>query len=48
MKEKVEGVEIWQLKALDTTTWNTMALAGKYLLVRNDREAMCLEMTLAE
>ncbi len=40
--------ELGRVPALETTTWNTMALAGKYLLVRNDREAVCFELTLAE
>jgi outer membrane protein assembly factor BamB len=40
--------ELGRVDALDTTTWNTMALAGKYLLVRNDREAVCFELTLRE
>ncbi len=38
--------ELGRIKALATTTWNTMALAGKYLLVRNDREAVCFELSL--
>ncbi len=40
--------ELGRVSALDTTTWNTPALAGKHLLVRNDREAVCFELTLAE
>ena len=28
----------------DRRTWNTPALAGRYLLVRNDREAACYEL----
>jgi outer membrane protein assembly factor BamB len=30
--------------ALTSKTWNTMALSGRRLLVRNDREAVCLEV----
>lgn len=40
--------ELGRVPALETTTWNTMALSGKHLLVRNDREAVCFELTLAE
>jgi outer membrane protein assembly factor BamB len=29
-------------------TWNNPALAGEYLLVRNDREAVCLRVPLAD
>lgn len=32
--------------ALDSKTWNTMALSGHLLLVRNDREAACYELPL--
>lgn len=34
-------VEQGRLKALSSMTWNTPALAGRFLLVRNDREAAC-------
>jgi outer membrane protein assembly factor BamB len=43
--------ELGRVSALETTTWNPMALAGEkgnYLLMRNDREAVCFELTLAE
>ncbi len=30
-----------RLEALSSMTWNTPALAGRFLLVRNDREAVC-------
>lgn len=33
--------EVARFKALDDKTWNTPALAGYYLLVRNHREAAC-------
>lgn len=33
-----------RLSALNSKTWNNPALAGRYLLVRNDREAACYEL----
>jgi len=36
--------ELAQLPALDSKTWNYPTLAGRYLLVRNDREAVCYEL----
>jgi outer membrane protein assembly factor BamB len=33
-----------RLEALSSMTWNTPTLAGKYLLVRNDIEAVCYEL----
>lgn len=35
-----------RLELLDGKTWNGPALAGPYLLLRNDREAVCLELPL--
>ena len=34
--------------ALNDRTWNTPALAGGFLLVRNDQEAACYELPLEE
>jgi len=39
--------EVARLPALDSKTWNPPSLAGRYLLVRNDREAVCYELPLA-
>jgi outer membrane protein assembly factor BamB len=36
--------ELARLAALSSKTWNHPALAGEYLLVRNDREAVCYRM----
>lgn len=35
------------LPALNSKTWNYPTLAGRWLLVRNDREAVCYELPLA-
>ena len=37
-------VELGQIKALSSKTWNHPTLAGRYLLLRNDREAVCYEL----
>ncbi len=33
-----------RVQAMDGKTWNNPALAGRYLLVRNDQEAVCYEV----
>ena len=38
--------QLGRVPVLDGKTWNTPALAGNLLLVRNDREAVCLELPL--
>jgi outer membrane protein assembly factor BamB len=39
--------ETGRLAALASKTWNYPVLAGRHLLVRNDREAVCYELPLA-
>ena len=41
-----EFTEVARIDALDGKTWNNPALAGEYLLVRNDREAVCFRVNL--
>lgn len=36
--------ELGRLNALSSKTWNHPVLAGRFLLVRNDREAVCYEL----
>ena len=36
--------EVARVEALDSMTWNPPTLAGRYLLVRNDREVVCFEL----
>jgi outer membrane protein assembly factor BamB len=40
--------EVSRFPALEGKTWNHPALAGPYLLVRNDHEAACYELPLAQ
>jgi outer membrane protein assembly factor BamB len=37
-------IEIARLDALKSKTWNPPTLAGRWLLLRNDREAVCYEL----
>jgi outer membrane protein assembly factor BamB len=41
-----ESKELARFPTLASKTWNNPALAGQYLLVRNDREAACYELPL--
>ncbi len=41
-----EHRELGSIPALDSKTWNTPALAGRFLLVRNAKEAVCYEVPL--
>jgi outer membrane protein assembly factor BamB len=36
--------EVGQVNALDSKTWNPPAVAGDFLLVRNDKEAICFKL----
>ena len=38
--------ELTRFQAIDGKSWNTPALAGPYLLVRNAEEAACYELPL--
>jgi outer membrane protein assembly factor BamB len=40
--------ELGRIRALSSKTWNTPTLAGRFLLVRNDKEAACYELPLRE
>lgn len=40
--------ELTRFRVMTRKTWNSPALAGRYLLVRNDREAACLELPLRD
>lgn len=42
-----EHRELTRFTALDDKTWNHTALAGRYLFVRNHREAACYELPLS-
>lgn len=39
--------ELARFRAVNSKTWNPLALAGDWLLVRNDREAVCLRLAVA-
>ena len=42
-----EHRELARMRAFDGKIWNPPALAGRLLLVRNDREAACYELPVA-
>jgi outer membrane protein assembly factor BamB len=39
--------ELARFRVFDAKTWNPIALSGDLLLVRNDREAACIRLPLA-
>ena len=41
-----ELIELGKIPALASKTWNNPALAGRRLMVRNDREAVCYELPI--
>ena len=43
-----EHRKLTSFSALRSKTWNPPALAGEFLLVRNDKEAACFRMPLAK
>jgi len=38
--------ELGRFRVFDSKTWNPLSLSGELLLVRNDREAVCLKLTV--
>ena len=40
--------EVSRQEALSAMTWNTPAIAGRYLLVRNGEEAICFKLKPAD
>ncbi|MCC7375965.1 MAG: PQQ-binding-like beta-propeller repeat protein [Verrucomicrobiales bacterium] len=40
--------ELGRVAALSSKTWNFPTVAGRYLLARNDREAVCYELPMGE
>ena len=38
--------ELARVNALSSKTWNVPALAGEFLLARNDQEAVCYRLPL--
>jgi len=49
VKASPEGFEeLARIDALNSMTWNPPTLAGRYLLVRNDKEAICFKLAATE
>jgi outer membrane protein assembly factor BamB len=42
--DPLSHVELARIRLFDHKTWNTPALAGRYLLVRTDQQAACYEL----
>ncbi len=41
-------LELARFPAFKDTTWNSPALAGEFLLVRNDKEAACYRLPVTK
>jgi outer membrane protein assembly factor BamB len=46
--EPGNGRELARIAVFDMKTWNPPALAGRYLFVRNHREAACYRLPIAD
>jgi hypothetical protein len=46
--DKQNGKLIAQKEVLEGITWNTFAVAGPYMLVRNGTQAVCLRSVAGE
>jgi hypothetical protein len=46
--DATEYRELLRLPAMDSKTWNIPTVAGRYLLVRNDRRAICFVLPSRE
>jgi hypothetical protein len=44
--DRATGKPVGQMSVLEGVTWNTFAVAGPYMLVRNGTEAVCLSSSV--